>query len=83
MVLPKHELEQALVEENRAISAGILKEDNPLDFSDDFRVLCEACRRGDLKLVHEKISQGVNINAKDRFDFPPLILVIIPSHQVI
>jgi ankyrin repeat and BTB/POZ domain-containing protein 1 len=75
MVLHKHELERALMRENKEISAGLLKEDNPLDFSEDFRLLCEACRRGDLKVVHEKITEGVNINAKDIFDYTPLILV--------
>lgn len=76
MVLHKHELERVLMRENKEISAGLLKEDNPLDFSEDFQILCEACRRGDLKTVHEKIAAGVNINAKDIFDYTPLILVI-------
>lgn len=75
MVVPKHELEAALHEENKAIRAGKLKEDNPLDFSEDFRLLCDACRRGDLKLCQEQLSKGVNINARDQFDYTPLILV--------
>lgn len=82
MVLKKHEIEAALASEAQAISSGQLKEDNPLDLSEDFRVFCEACRRGDLKVCQEKISAGVNINARDRFDYTPLILVIFSSFLV-
>ena len=57
------------------IENGILKEDNPLDISENFRKLCEACRRGDLKVCQEMITEGANINAKDLFDYTPLILV--------
>jgi ankyrin repeat protein len=74
-VKKKHEIEAALAIEAQAISAGQLKEENPLDLSDDFRAFCEACRRGDLKVCQEKISEGVNINARDKFDYTPLILV--------
>ncbi|KAK0640227.1 BTB/POZ domain-containing protein 3 [Lasiodiplodia hormozganensis] len=80
MVVPKHELEAALHEENKAIRAGQLKEDNPLDTSDDFRRLCDACRRGDLKLCQEQLSKGVNINARDQFDYTPLILASLCGH---
>jgi ankyrin repeat and BTB/POZ domain-containing protein 1 len=79
MVLNKHEIEVALRNEHLDISAGRLKEDNPLDLSENFRLLCEACRRGDLKVCQEKITEGVNINARDRFDYTPLILVNRPS----
>ena len=75
MVLRKDQIEAALHAESQEISAGRLKEDNPLDTSEPFRELCEACRRGDLKVVHEKIAEGVNINARDAFDYTPLILV--------
>jgi len=75
MVLKKHEIEAALHAEAQAISAGKLKEDNPLDLSESFRIFCEACRRGDLKVCQEKITEGVNINARDKFDYTPLILV--------
>jgi ankyrin repeat protein len=34
-----------------------------------------ACRRGDLRRCQELISEGVNINGKDRFDYTPLIIV--------
>ena len=74
-VKKKHEIEAALAIEAQAISAGHLKEENPLDLSDEFRAFCEACRRGDLKVCQEKISEGVNINARDKFDYTPLILV--------
>jgi ankyrin repeat and BTB/POZ domain-containing protein 1 len=66
---------ESLHEEKRLIENGILKEDNPLDNSENFRRLCEACRRGDLKICQEMITEGTNINAKDQFDYTPLILV--------
>ena len=75
MVLKKHEIEAALHAEHQAINEGSLKEDNPLDQSEGFVQLCEACRRGDLKTCQEKLAEGVNINARDRFDYTPLILV--------
>ena len=75
MNLMKYEIEKALHAEHQAIQEGNLKEDNPLDQSDGFRQLCEACRRGDLKTCQEKLQEGVNINARDRFDYTPLILV--------
>jgi ankyrin repeat/BTB/POZ domain-containing protein 1 len=73
--LKKHEIEVALALEARAISSGQLKEDNPLDTSEHFRVFCEACRRGDLKICQEMIQEGININARDAHDYTPLILV--------
>lgn len=75
MVLKKHEIEAALHAEHQAIKEGQLKEDNPLDQSEGFRQLCEACRRADLKTCQEKLQDGVNVNARDRFDYTPLILV--------
>ncbi len=77
MSVNKFAIEAALHAEKQEIQAGRLKEDNPLDNSEDFRVFCEACRRGDLKVCQEKITEGVNINARDRFDYTPLILVRI------
>lgn len=76
----KHEIEAALRDENKEIAAGRLKEDNPLDYSDGFRILCEACRRGDLKVCQEQIQTGININARDRFDYTPLILASLCGH---
>lgn len=75
MVLRKDQIEASLLEENRLIKDGRLKEDNPLDVSENFRKLCEACRRGDLKVCQEMITEGANINARDKFDYTPLILV--------
>lgn len=74
----KFEIERALATENRAISSGTLKEDNPLDTTETFRQFCEACRRGDLKVCQEMIQAGVNVNARDRHDYTPLILVSSP-----
>jgi len=77
-VKKKHEIEAALATEAQAVSAGKLKDDNPLDTSESFAALCEACRRGDLKACQEMIQAGVNINARDRHDYTPLILVSTP-----
>lgn len=74
-VLRKDQLEIRLHNEKKLIHEGALKDENPLDFSDGFRQLCEACRKGDLKICQEKISEGVNINARDTYDYTPLILV--------
>ncbi|KAH7075733.1 hypothetical protein BKA63DRAFT_512256 [Paraphoma chrysanthemicola] len=79
-VKKKYEIEAALANEAQAISSGQLKEENPLDLSEDFRAFCEACRRGDLKVCQEKISEGVNINARDKFDYTPLILASLCGH---
>jgi len=74
-VLRKDELEARLNKEKLEISEGRLKDDNPLDLSENFRKLCEACRTGDLKICQEMITEGTNINARDQFDYTPLILV--------
>ncbi|CAK3890677.1 BTB POZ domain-containing 3 [Lecanosticta acicola] len=79
-LLGKHQLEKALYEENKDISSGRLKEENPLDTSIEFRKFCEACRRGDLKVCQETISTGININARDEFDYTPLILASLCGH---
>ncbi|OAX81785.1 hypothetical protein ACJ72_03872 [Emergomyces africanus] len=78
--LPKHQLETTLQHERKLIKDGKLKEDNPLDLSEPFRELCEACRRGDLRACQEKITEGVNINARDLFDCTPLILASLCGH---
>lgn len=80
MVANKFELETALYAENNDINAGLLREDNPLDDSEGFRILCEASRRGDLKACQEQISAGVNINARDRYDYTPLISASLCGH---
>ncbi|KAL5426904.1 hypothetical protein PMIN06_001761 [Paraphaeosphaeria minitans] len=76
----KFEIERALATENQAVSAGTLKEDNPLDTTETFRHFCEACRRGDLKVCQEMIQAGVNVNARDRHDYTPLILASLCGH---
>lgn len=75
MVLRKDEIEASLLEESKLIRDGKLKEDNPLDLTEPFNKLCAACRRGDLKVCQEMITEGANINARDTFDYTPLILV--------
>ena len=76
MVVRKDQLEASLREEKQLVESGKLKEDSPLDVSENFIKLCEACRRGDLRSCQEMITtEGVNINARDRFDYTPLILV--------
>ncbi|KAF2097759.1 hypothetical protein NA57DRAFT_40917 [Rhizodiscina lignyota] len=79
-VFKKHDIEATLYAEKQDIASGRLKDDNPLDHSEGFRLLCEACRRGDLKICQEQISTGVNINARDRFDYTPLILASLCGH---
>ncbi len=75
MVLRKDQLEVQLKEEHQQIRDGLLKEDSPLDVSPQFQDLLHACRVGDLKGCQEVIAAGTNINARDPFDYTPLILV--------
>jgi len=79
-LLRKDQLERSLHDEKKLIEEGILKEDNPLDFSENFQKLCGACRRGDLKVCQEMIQEGTNINAKDQYDYTPLILASLCGH---
>jgi ankyrin repeat and BTB/POZ domain-containing protein 1 len=79
-VLRKDQLEASLREEKKLIETGALKEDNPLDVSELFRRLCAAVRRGDIKECQEAITEGANINARDEFDYTPLILVRSSLH---
>ena len=80
MLLRKDQIEASLLEEKKLIEDGKLKEDNPLDLSETFSKLCDACRRGDLKVCQETITEGANINARDKYDYTPLILVCAPMH---
>ncbi|MCJ1326978.1 hypothetical protein MMC10_003644 [Thelotrema lepadinum] len=80
MVLRKDQLEASLHEEKKLIQKGKLKEDNPLDCSEPFRRLCDACRKNDLKACQEAITSGANINARDEFDYTPLILASLCGH---
>ncbi|CZT03340.1 probable ankyrin repeat and BTB/POZ domain-containing protein 1 [Rhynchosporium agropyri] len=79
-ILRKDELEVALKDEHQLIRDGVLKDDSPLDVSIDFQKLCNACRRGDLKGCQEAVASGVNINARDVFDYTPLILASLCGH---
>lgn len=79
-LLRKDQLEQSLRQEKQLIADGKIKEDNPLDRSEAFKAFCMACRRGDLRMCREMIAEGsVNINARDDFDYTPLILVSLLS----
>lgn len=75
MVIRKHELEAKLKDDLELVQSGVLRDENPLDSSEEFSELLEACRRGDLKRTQELISVGVNLNGKDKFDYTPLIIV--------
>ncbi|KAI0010432.1 hypothetical protein F4779DRAFT_577520 [Xylariaceae sp. FL0662B] len=80
MVLRKHELEKKLKDDLELVNSGVLREENPLDLSNEFNELLEACRRGDLKRTQELISAGVNLNGKDSFDYTPLIVASLCGH---
>ncbi|UZP45886.1 hypothetical protein NXS19_013698 [Fusarium pseudograminearum] len=80
MVLRKFELEGKLGEEAQLIESGVLLDENPLDETPEFHEFLMACRRGDLRKCQELISQGVNINGKDRFDYTPLIIASLCGH---
>lgn len=75
MVIRKHELEAKLKHDLELVESGVLRDENPLDSSEQFNELLEACRRGNLKRTQELISAGVNLNGKDKFDYTPLIIV--------
>ncbi|KAI1324544.1 BTB/POZ domain-containing protein [Xylariaceae sp. FL0255] len=80
MVLRKFELEAKLKDDLELVRSGVLREENPLDSSEEFNQLLEACRRGDLKRTQELISAGVNLNGKDKFDYTPLIVASLCGH---
>ncbi|KAM3488220.1 hypothetical protein MY3957_008477 [Beauveria namnaoensis] len=80
MVMTKYGLEGKLHEEHRLIKDGILRDDNPLDQSNEFNDFLIACRHGDLRKCQELINQGVNINGKDKFDYTPLIIASLCGH---
>lgn len=76
MVKRKDELEIQLKDEHQLIKEGLLRDESPLDTSPEFQELCIACRIGDVKRFQEAITApGININARDSFDYTPLILV--------
>lgn len=75
MAIRKFELEAKLKDDNKLIRTGVLRNEHPLDTSEKFLDFLQACRRGDLKSCQELISAGVNINAKDSYDYTPLVVV--------
>ncbi|ROW16465.1 hypothetical protein VPNG_02774 [Cytospora leucostoma] len=79
-VLKKYELEAKLKDEHTLIEQGILRDENPLDLTSDFTNFLDACRKGDLKTCQELISEGVNINGKDAYDYTPLIIASLCGH---
>ncbi|RDW92562.1 hypothetical protein BP5796_01956 [Coleophoma crateriformis] len=76
----KDQLEVQLKDEHQLIQSGVLRDESPLDVSEQFQKLCGACRIGDLKGCQEAIATGVNINARDHFDYTPLILASLCGH---
>ncbi|KAJ1335639.1 ankyrin repeat and BTB/POZ domain-containing protein 1 [Microdochium nivale] len=80
MALRKHEIEVRLKDDLELVRSGVLREETPLDTSDEFNELLQACRRGDLKRTQELISEGVNLNGKDKFDYTPLIIASLCGH---
>ncbi|CZR51664.1 probable ankyrin repeat and BTB/POZ domain-containing protein 1 [Phialocephala subalpina] len=80
MVLRKDQLEVQLKDEHQQIQDGVLKDESPLDDSPEFFDLCHSCRIGDLKGCQEAIDNGININARDKFDYTPLILASLCGH---
>ncbi|KAK4932512.1 hypothetical protein LTR66_015971 [Elasticomyces elasticus] len=79
-LLRKDQLEIELVKEKKLIEEGVIKDDNPFDNSEPFLKLCVAARTGDLKTCQETIQEGANINAKDQYDYTPLILASLCGH---
>ena len=79
MVLRKDQLETKLKDDNQLIQSGVLRNEHPLDLSDNFNQFLAACRRGDLRRCQELINSGVNLNGKDQFDYTPLIIVSLRS----
>ncbi|KAG7291809.1 hypothetical protein NEMBOFW57_001830 [Staphylotrichum longicolle] len=80
MAIRKFELEAKLKDDNQLIRTGVLRNEHPLDMSPEFQDFLQACRRGDLKRCQELISAGVNINAKDQYDYTPLVVASLCGH---
>lgn len=75
----RDQLDASIREGKHQIENSWFEEDSPLDLSENFSKLCLACRTGDLKSCQELITDCVNINARDQFDYTPLILVSLTS----
>ncbi|KAL7621441.1 hypothetical protein AAE478_008763 [Parahypoxylon ruwenzoriense] len=80
MILRKHEREAKLKDDLELARSGMHRDNNPLDLSNEFNELMNACRRGNLKRTQELISAGVNINGRDDFDSTPLIMASLCGH---
>ncbi|KAK4195388.1 hypothetical protein QBC40DRAFT_352545 [Triangularia verruculosa] len=80
MVIRKFELEAKLKDDNQLIQTGVLRNEHPFETSPEFHDFLLACRRGDLKRCQELISEGVNINGKDAYDYTPLIIASLCGH---
>ncbi|KAK4178895.1 hypothetical protein QBC36DRAFT_92192 [Triangularia setosa] len=80
MVLRKFELEAKLKDDTQLIQNGVLRNEHPFDTSPEFHNFLMACRRGDLKRCQELISEGININGKDAYDYTPLIIASLCGH---
>lgn len=82
MVKRKDELEVQLKDEHQLIEEGVLRDESPLDTSPAFQELCTACRIGDVRRYQQAVTTpGININARDPFDYTPLILVSLTVYS--
>ena len=66
MVLRKDELEAKLKADSLLISSGVLRNEHPLDLSQQFDDFLQACRRGDLAHCQELITAGYGKKKYDR-----------------
>ncbi|KAK4151322.1 hypothetical protein C8A00DRAFT_36020 [Chaetomidium leptoderma] len=80
MAIRKFELETKLKNDNQLIRTGALRNEHPMDSSSEFLDFLQACRRGDLKQCQQLITAGVNINAKDEYDYTPLVVASLCGH---
>ncbi|RAL65907.1 hypothetical protein DID88_005569 [Monilinia fructigena] len=81
MVKQKVDLEIQLKDEHELIKEGLLRDESPLDTSPEFQELCIACRIGDVERFQKAVTTpGININARDPFDYTPLILASLCGH---
>ncbi|EPY51798.1 substrate adaptors for Cullin 3 ubiquitin ligase Btb3 [Schizosaccharomyces cryophilus OY26] len=66
------------MDEKKSSNSGLFS----VDESEEFRELCEACRRGDLEVVRSMIENyNVPINRVDIFDYSPLVLASLCGHE--
>ncbi|WBW73178.1 BTB/POZ family substrate adaptor for cullin 3 ubiquitin ligase Btb3 [Schizosaccharomyces osmophilus] len=66
------------MDEKNSTDSGLFS----INESEEFRELCEACRRGDLEVVRSMIENyNVPINQVDIFDYSPLVLASLCGHE--